>query len=55
MKGEIDHDLIIFVNYNDYEKLWRPYLIDYVLGLAYVVDKHGNSIQKFTGVSNKTV
>ena len=53
MKGEIDHDLINIGNYKKYENLWRPYLIDDVLGLAYVVAKHGNSIQKITGVSYK--
>ena len=53
MKGEIDHDLINISNYRDYENLCRPYLIDDVLGLAYVVAKHGNSIQKITGVSYK--
>ena len=53
MKGEIDHDLINFVNSEDYKNLWRPYLIDDVLTLAYVVVKHGNSIQKITGVSYK--
>ena len=33
--------------------LWRPYLIDDVLGLPYVLAKHGTSIQKITGVSYK--
>ena len=51
MKGEINHDLIKIGNYKDYEILWRPYLIGDVLGLAYVIAKHGNSIQIFTGVS----
>ena len=51
MKGEIDHDLINFGNYKDYENLWRPYLIDDVLALAYVPTKHGNSIHKITRVS----
>ena len=53
MKVEINHDLINIGNYKDYENLWRPYLIDDVLGLAYVIAKHGNSIQKITGVSYK--
>ena len=53
MKGEVNHDLINIVNYKDYENLWRPYLIDDVLGLAYVVAKHAKSIQKITGVSYK--
>ena len=53
MKGEIDHDLISISKYKDYENLWRPYLIDNVLGLAYVAAKHGNRIQKITGVSYK--
>ena len=51
MKGEINHDLIIIVNYKDYDDLWRSYLKDDVLGLAFVVAKHGNSIQKITVVS----
>ena len=53
MKDEIDHDLINISNYKNYENLWRPYLISDVLGLAYVVVKHGNCIQKITGVSYK--
>ena len=52
-KCEIDYDLIKIAKYKDYENSWRPYLIDDVLGLAYVVVKHGNSIQKITGVSYK--
>ena len=53
MKGEINHELINIGNYKDYENSWRPYLIDDVIGLAYVIAKHGNSIQKITGVSYK--
>ena len=46
VKGEINHDLINIANYKDYENLWRPYLKEDVLGLAYGIAKHGNSIQK---------
>ena len=53
MRCEINHDSIIISNSKDYENLRRPYLIDDVLGLAYVIDKHGNSVQKVTGVSYK--
>ena len=53
LKGEIAHDLITLSNYKEHENLWRSYLIDDVLGLAYVVSKHGNSIQKIIGVSYK--
>ena len=53
LKGKIAHDLITLSNYKEHESLWKPYLIDDVLGLAYVVSKHGNSIQKITGVSYK--
>ena len=53
MKGEINQDLINIALYKDYENLWRLYFIDDVLGLAYVLAKHGNSIQKITGVSYK--
>ena len=53
MKGEIDHDLINISNYKKYGNLWRPYLLDDVLGIAYVVAKHGTGIQKITGVSYK--
>ena len=53
MKGEINHDLIFFGNYKDYENSWKPYLIDDVLGLAYVIAKHGNRTQNITGVSYK--
>ena len=51
MKGEINHDLICIDKYKDYENLWRTHLLDDVLGIAYVFAKHGNSIQKITGVS----
>ena len=53
MKGEINHDLINIVNNKNYENLCRAYLIDDVLALAYVVAKHGKSIQKITGVPCK--
>ena len=53
LKGEIAHDLIKLSNYKEHEKLWKPYLVDDVLGLTYVVSKHGNSIQKITFVSYK--
>ena len=53
LKGEIAHDLITLSIYKEHEILWKPYLIDDVLGPAYVVSKHGKSIQKITGVSKK--
>ena len=53
MKGEIDHNVINFSNFKDFENSWKPYLIDDVLGLAYVVAKHRNHIQKITCVSYK--
>ena len=53
LKGEKAHDLITLSNYKEHESLWKPFLIDDVLCLAYVVSKHGNSIQKTTGVSSK--
>ena len=51
MKSEINHELIRIGKYKGYENSLRTYLIDDVLGLAYVIAKHGNSIQKNTGVS----
>ena len=53
IKGEIDHNLITLSNYKQHEKIWKPYLKDDVLGLVAVVAKHGNKIQKITGVSFK--
>ena len=53
MKGEISRDLINIDKYKDYEDLWRPYLVDDVLGLACFIAKQGNSIQKITRVSFK--
>ena len=50
IKGEIDHNLKTLSNYKEHENIWKPYLIDDVLGLAVVVAKHGNKIQKLTGV-----
>ena len=52
MRGEIDHDVINISNYKDYENSWEHYLIDDVVGLAFVVAKHGNHIQKITCVSS---
>ena len=46
LKGEMDHNDITLSNYREREKFWKPYLIDDVLGLAAVVAKHGNKIQK---------
>ena len=54
MKGDINQDLINIGKYKDYENLSRPNLVDDVLGTAYLLAKHGNSIQKnqkITGVS----
>ena len=51
VKSEINHNLIALSNCKEHEKLWNPYLIDDVLGLAAVVAKHINKIQKITGVS----
>ena len=53
IKGELDHNSITLLNYKEHEKLWKPNLIDDVLRLASVVAKHGNKIQKITGVSFK--
>ena len=49
-----DHNKITSSNYKEHDKLWKPYLVDDVLGLAAVVAKHGNKIQKVTGVSFKS-
>ena len=46
MKDEINHDLINIGYYKVYENLWRPYLIDDLLGLANVIAKLSNSNQK---------
>ena len=51
--GEIDQNLITLSHYKEHEKLWKPYLVDNMLGLASVVAKHGNKIQRITGVSFK--
>ena len=53
MKSEINHDLTNIGNYKKYENLWRPYLIDEVVGITYVIAKHGNGVQKIAGVSYK--
>ena len=53
LKREIAHDLITLSSYNEQENLWKLYLIDDFLDLAYVVSKHGNSIQKITEFSYK--
>ena len=53
MKRAVAHDLITLSNHKKDESLWKPCLIDDDLGPAYVVSKHGNSIQKMTGISYK--
>ena len=53
IKREIAHDLITLSIYKEHEHLWKFCLIDDVVGPAYAVSKHGNSIQKRTVVSNK--
>ena len=55
IKGEVDRNLITLSNYEQHEQLWKPYLIDDVLGLAAVIAKQGNKIQKLTGVSFKNL
>ena len=52
LKGEIVHDFITLSNWK-HENQWKPYLIDDVLGLTYVISKLGNCVQKITGVSYK--
>ena len=53
IEGEIDHNLITLSIYMQLEKICKPYLIDDVLGIAAVVAKHGNKIQKITDASFK--
>ena len=45
--------MITLSKYKRNEKQWKRCLIDNVLGLAYVISKHGNCVQKITGVSYK--
>ena len=52
-RGEIDHNLLTLSHYKEHEKLLKPCLIDDVLGVASVVAKLGNKIQRITGVSFK--
>ena len=40
LKGETARDSITLSNYKKLENQWKPYLIDGVLGLAYVISKH---------------
>ena len=53
LKGEFAHELITLSKYKEHESLWKTYLVADVLGLAYVVSKHGNAVRKITGVSYK--
>ena len=55
MNGEINHNVNNVCNYKEYESSWKPHFIYDVLALANLVAKHGSHIQKFTGVSYKTV
>ena len=51
LNGEIDHNVIIISKYKEYGISWKHCFLDVVLGLAYVVAKHGNDIRKIIGVS----
>ena len=53
LKGKIAPGLITLSKYKKHDSLWKPFLIDDVLGLAYVLSKHGTLIQKIPGVSYK--
>ena len=46
LKGEIEHNLIMLSKYKQHETPSKPYLINDVLGLTYVISKHGNCVQK---------
>ena len=52
LKCELDHNVTLS-NYKELESVWKPYLINDVLGLGELVAKQGNKIQKITGVSFK--
>ena len=54
LKREIAHDLITLSNYKKHEDHWKPYLINDVLGLAFLISKHCNAVHKITGVSYKS-
>ena len=51
LKCENEHDLFALSNYEEDEDQGKTFLIDDVLRLAYLISKHGNAIQKLTGVS----
>ena len=53
LKGGYEHALISLLIYKQNKSQWKPYLLDDVLGLAYVISKHSNCVQKGTGVSYK--
>ena len=50
LKGEYSHDLITLSTKKKDENHWKLYLIDDVLGLVFVISKHGNCILNLTGV-----
>ena len=49
----MEHNDNILSNYKEKEQIWKPYLVNDVLGLAALIAKHGIIIQKITGVSFK--
>ena len=51
LKGKITHGLITLSQYKQHETVCELHLFDDVLGLIYVISKHGNAIQKTTSVS----
>ena len=53
LKSEIEQNDVSLSNYKEKEQLWKPHLVNDVLGLAAVAAKHGNNIQKITCVSFK--
>ena len=53
LKTEMEHNDVTLYNYREKKHIWKPYLINDILGLAMLVARHGNKIQKTTGVSFK--
>ena len=53
LKSENELALFTFSKYKQQENQWKPSIKDDVLGLAYVISKHSDCVQKITGFPYK--
>ena len=53
LKGEIEHSVINKNNFAELGHIWEPYLLSYVLCLAFIYARHSMEMQKMSGFGIK--